>query len=352
MRHHRGHRRWRGTRSSCSRVSSVSSTGATTPPAWLCSPRGSRGGPGPPPGRARSRTCARSSRRAPGRHRRHRPHPLGHPRAPHRGNAHPISTAPGRGRRAQRHHRELAGAGRAAARRGAYLRSDTDTEVFAHLVERELGPVSVLADAVRATLREVRGAFALAVVCRRASRAPSSPPGACHRCHRHGRRRAGEACSPRISPPCSAGHARVLGARRRPDRGAPPRVDAGHDIAGQRGRAQRAARRLGPRAAEKGGYPDFMGKEIHEQPRAIADTLSAACSPTPRSSSTNCAITDDELAQLDKVFVVACGIELPRRHGGQVRHRASGPAAHRDRHRLGVPLPRPRARRADPWSSA
>ena len=43
--------------------------------------------------------------------------------------------------------------------------SDTDTEVFAHLIEEELASGLSLADAVRATLREVRGAFALAVVC-------------------------------------------------------------------------------------------------------------------------------------------------------------------------------------------
>ena len=43
--------------------------------------------------------------------------------------------------------------------------SDTDTEVIAHLVERELSGGASLADAVRATLREVRGAFALAVMC-------------------------------------------------------------------------------------------------------------------------------------------------------------------------------------------
>ena len=40
--------------------------------------------------------------------------------------------------------------------------------------------------------------------------------------------------------------------------------------------------------------------------------------------------------------------QLPRRHGGQVRHRALDPAAHRGRHRQRVPLPRPGARPPDP----
>ena len=39
------------------------------------------------------------------------------------------------------------------------------------------------------------------------------------------------------------------------------------------GRAQAQAHRLEPGQAEKGGYKHFMLKEIHEQPRAIEDTL-------------------------------------------------------------------------------
>ena len=43
---------------------------------------------------------------------------------------------------------------------------------------------------------------------------------------------------------------------------------------GDRGRAHGAAPSPGTsRRPQKGGYPDFMSKEIHEQPRAVADTL-------------------------------------------------------------------------------
>ncbi len=47
---------------------------------------------------------------------------------------------------------------------GHVLASDTDTEMFAHLVEEEMGAGLSLANAVRSALRDVRGAFALAVV--------------------------------------------------------------------------------------------------------------------------------------------------------------------------------------------
>ncbi len=59
-------------------------------------------------------------------------------------------------------------------------------------------------------------------------------------------------------------------------------------------------------AAEKGGYPTFMDKEIAEQPQAIADTLlghfdgSGIVLDEQR-------LGDDELRNIDKVFVVACG---------------------------------------------
>ena len=101
-------------------------------------------------------------------------------------------------------------------------------------------------------------------------------------------------------------------------------------------------------AAEKGGYPDFMGKEIHEQPRAVADTLLGRLLPDGTIELDELRITDDELRQVDKVFVVACGSSY---HAGMVAKYAIerlGPPAHRDRHRLGVPLPRPGARRAHP----
>ena len=98
---------------------------------------------------------------------RHRPHPLGHPRAPHRDQRPPPRRLHGTGGRGpQRHHRELARADRPGSRpTGTCFASDTDTEVVAHLVEEELAGGASLADAVRTTVRELRGAFALAVVC-------------------------------------------------------------------------------------------------------------------------------------------------------------------------------------------
>jgi len=59
-------------------------------------------------------------------------------------------------------------------------------------------------------------------------------------------------------------------------------------------------------AAEKGGYDYFMLKEIAEQPQALADTLLGHFE-NGRIVLDEQRLTDDDLRDIDKVFVVACG---------------------------------------------
>lgn len=59
-------------------------------------------------------------------------------------------------------------------------------------------------------------------------------------------------------------------------------------------------------AAEKGGYEHFMLKEMHEQPKAVKDTL------TLRIKNGDVVIeelgmTDEEIRTISKIFIVACG---------------------------------------------
>jgi glutamine---fructose-6-phosphate transaminase (isomerizing) len=59
-------------------------------------------------------------------------------------------------------------------------------------------------------------------------------------------------------------------------------------------------------AAEKGGYEYFMLKEIAEQPTAVADTLLGHF-VDGRIALDEQRLSDQELREIDKVFVVACG---------------------------------------------
>lgn len=58
--------------------------------------------------------------------------------------------------------------------------------------------------------------------------------------------------------------------------------------------------------AEKGGYPDFMLKEIHEQPRVIRDTLAGRL-VNGALSIDELDLTPEELNLIDRVYVIACG---------------------------------------------
>jgi glucosamine--fructose-6-phosphate aminotransferase (isomerizing) len=60
-------------------------------------------------------------------------------------------------------------------------------------------------------------------------------------------------------------------------------------------------------AAEKGGYPTFMLKEINEQPTAITDTLRGRIDETGRITFSELDLDTKIARMIDKVFVIACG---------------------------------------------
>jgi glucosamine--fructose-6-phosphate aminotransferase (isomerizing) len=60
-------------------------------------------------------------------------------------------------------------------------------------------------------------------------------------------------------------------------------------------------------AAEKGGYDYFMLKEIHEQPKAVADTLLGRIDDSGLLQLDEMRLSDDELRDIDKIVIIACG---------------------------------------------
>jgi glutamine---fructose-6-phosphate transaminase (isomerizing) len=154
---------------------------------------------------------------------------------------------------------------------GVRLSSDTDTEIVAHLIDQALtAGAPRLVDAVRAALLQVRGAYAIAVL---SSDAPEEIVVA-------------KADSPLV---IGVGDGEMLCASDIPALLAHTRdvvflhdgevatlTRKGAEIVTLEGtRVERAPRRIdwSPTQAEKGGYKHFMLKEIHEQPRAVEDTL-------------------------------------------------------------------------------
>ena len=68
-------------------------------------------------------------------------------------------------------------------------------------------------------------------------------------------------------------------------------------------------------AAEKGGYEHFMMKEIHEQPKAVEDTLKSVLKPNDEKSTeagwhidlSAAGLGDDEIKEISQIHIVACG---------------------------------------------
>jgi glucosamine--fructose-6-phosphate aminotransferase (isomerizing) len=60
-------------------------------------------------------------------------------------------------------------------------------------------------------------------------------------------------------------------------------------------------------AAEKGGFPNFMAKEIHDQPHAVADTLLGRTDESGALVLDELRMDEAELRAIDKIVIIACG---------------------------------------------
>jgi len=68
-------------------------------------------------------------------------------------------------------------------------------------------------------------------------------------------------------------------------------------------------------AAEKGGYEDFMLKEIHEQPHALRETLRGRMGDEGEIQLSELEMTPEQVASVDRVLVIGCGTSY---HAGLV----------------------------------
>jgi len=191
--------------------------------------------------------------------------------------------------------------------RGVKFQSDTDTEIVAHLVAEAMkNGARRLEDAVRSALAQVRGAYAIAVVD---GQDPASIVVAKHESPLVLGTGDGESFAASDIPAILAhtrdvillqdGEMAVLRASGmtittikdgQPVTRAPKRID------------------WSPTQAEKGGYKHFMLKEIHEQPRAIEDTLRGRIDLQAADVvAGEMGITEEFAKTVGRVYFVACG---------------------------------------------
>jgi glutamine---fructose-6-phosphate transaminase (isomerizing) len=189
--------------------------------------------------------------------------------------------------------------------KGHVFSSETDSEVFAHLIREQQRAGKPLVAAVQASVKQVRGTYALVVVT-------ESEPNRI-------------VCTREAQP-------MVLGLSQGQSFVAsdiPALLEHTRDVIfmddgdlavltkdgiEQLGRAgqpvQRPVKRIDwtPGMAEKGGHKHFMHKEIWEQPRAVADTLRGRVLRSEGAVHFDgWSMTDDEVKSLERVWVLACG---------------------------------------------
>ena len=79
-----------------------------------------------------------------------------------------------------------------------------------------------------------------------------------------------------------------------------------YDLNGDEAEKQPTEITFSAEAAEKGGFEHFMMKEIHEQPKAIEDTLHAVIQDG-QINLTGVGLTEEEIVGISQLYIVACG---------------------------------------------
>ncbi len=188
---------------------------------------------------------------------------------------------------------------------GHVFSSETDTEIIAHLIDQHYSKSGDFEAAVRKALEEVRGAYAVAILC-------SDEPD---------KLIAAKLGSPLVvgqgqgeyfvasDIPAMLSHTRDMVFLEdgelvvfTPDS---MRVT---DLDGKPLEKEVKTITWNPLMAEKGGYKHFMLKEIYEQPRALADTIAGRLqSDEGEVYLEGLGLSDEQLGRLEKIFIIACG---------------------------------------------
>jgi glucosamine--fructose-6-phosphate aminotransferase (isomerizing) len=195
---------------------------------------------------------------------------------------------------------------------GVTMRSETDTEVVAHLLGRAYDDLGDLTEAMRVVARRLRGTFTLLAVH---AHAPDVVVGTRHDSPLvvglgDGENFLGSDVAAFIAQTREAmelGQDQIVTLT-------PEKVTV-IDFEGDAVEPRRFTVDWDAAAAEKGGFRSFMDKEIHDQPHAIADTLLGRTDPSGRLVLDEVRVDESVLRQIDKIIVIACGTAA---YAGQV----------------------------------
>lgn len=188
---------------------------------------------------------------------------------------------------------------------GHNFTSETDTETLAHLIEEQFdGDLRV---AVRKALAQVKGSYAIAVISsldpEKIVAARKDSPLVL------GLAKDGLLVASDI--PALIDHTRMVvivedGEIMELTRGGYKIFDS----AGERVEREGLEVKWDVAAAEKGGFEDFMLKEIFEQPHAIRETLRGQLDESGKINFDDLSLDRETVGSIDKIIIVACGTSL------------------------------------------
>lgn len=188
---------------------------------------------------------------------------------------------------------------------GRVFTSDTDTEIVAHLVDMAMGRGLSLVEAVRDSLRELRGAYAIAVL---AKDDPNTIVVAKYASPLVLALADGAVLAASDVPAILAHTKEVLFLE---DGEMATLTRSGAKVETVSGEAVTRAPttiRWSLVQAERGGFKHFMLKEIHEQPRAIEDTLRGRVQlESGTCNADEIGISESEANAVQRVVLLACG---------------------------------------------
>ena len=196
--------------------------------------------------------------------------------------------------------------------RGHVFKSETDTEVFVHLIEEAYAEEHDLVAAVREACIHVVGAYGLAAVC-------ADEPGVIAVARKDspiviGRGEHGSYVASDVIALIDATRDVVMLEDGQFAKLTPEGIEY-TDAGGNTITPKITHIDWNLDMAEKGGYPDFMLKEIHEQPRVVRDTLVGRMSANGELNIDELGLSFEELNFVDRVYVIACGTSY---HAGLV----------------------------------
>ncbi|PIU18910.1 MAG: glutamine--fructose-6-phosphate transaminase (isomerizing) [Elusimicrobia bacterium CG08_land_8_20_14_0_20_44_26] len=188
---------------------------------------------------------------------------------------------------------------------GHKFKSETDTEIIAHLIEKNYNSGASLLHSVQSALRELRGSYALGVLS-------STEPGVIVAARKDSPLIIGLGKNENLLAsdiPAILGHTRSIIALEDGETSLITK-DAVEIFSSKNKKIKKKILKITWNAAmaEKEGYRHFMLKEIFEQPRAIQDTLRGKLEISGgRVVLPDIKLSANEIKTLKKIFIIACG---------------------------------------------